>query len=645
MKRTYQTGPAALLLLAAPLPAVAQPAPSVQTVQSVPDENSSVERLGRYIRILASSPRDLDSLLGAGQAALDVGDANAALGFFARAEQVSPSNGRAKAGLGSSLVMIERPDDALRLFSEAVSMGVPEALVARDRGLAYDLRGDYRRAQRDYALAMTRGRDDELVRRYALSLGIAGDRAGAIAMLNPLLHKQDQAAWRARAFIYAMTGDVPGANGIARQLMVPAMASAMSPLLARVAALNAAERAHAVNFGTVPSDGTQLAVRTGDPYFPPVQRTSAPASRSGLVSAEGLVRPPVASGDTGLIPSGEPFGPRVRDTSPVVVARASAEPPSALPGAMTPVPTAAPAYNATTAAPGFTRAPIPERRLGDRIGQRIGPVDPSRLPPEARGASTRVQRVEMTALPAPRGLPPLERAPVAVAPTPAAPVATIVPSVQGPPVAVAETPAFETPAPAPASVTLARPAPTPAQAVAPIVVAQIAPSSVATAAPSTSPPRPEPRLAGLLDGIEREIETAATLPNAAELRTARAAARKKAAQVAAQDAADEAAKREAAEKVAAAKRNPARIWVQVATGRNDSGLALTLQRLRSDNEAALKNLGGWSAPYKATNRILVGPLKSTAAARELVGKLAKNGVSAMTWSSDAGDEVEKIATR
>ncbi|MFZ4745651.1 MAG: tetratricopeptide repeat protein, partial [Sphingomonas sp.] len=159
-----------------PAPVLAQPTTLVQPIAN-PDD--PVERLGRYIRILTSSPRDLTALLGAGEAALDVGDANAALGFYARAEDVAPSSGRVKAGLGSSLVMIERPDDALRLFAQAVALGMPEADIARDRGLAYDLRGDSKRAQNDYALAMQRGRDDELVRRYALSLGISGDRAGA----------------------------------------------------------------------------------------------------------------------------------------------------------------------------------------------------------------------------------------------------------------------------------------------------------------------------------------------------------------------------------------------------------------------------------------------------------------------------------
>jgi Flp pilus assembly protein TadD len=636
------------LLLAAFLASTAVAGPAAplsaqvpQMVQAVPDPNDPVERLGRYIRVLAGSPRDLDALLGAGQAALDVGDANAALGFYARAEDVAPSSGRVKAGLGSSLVMIERPDDALRLFAEAVSMGVPEAAVARDRGLAYDLRGDSRRAQRDYALALTRqgssGRDDELVRRYALSLGISGDRAGALAMLDPLLRKQDQGAWRARAFIMAMNGDVSGANGVARQLMVPAMANAMSPLLSRLASLNAAERAHAVNFGTVPSDGTQLAVQTGDPYL----GTRVPTTSSGLVSAQGLTRPPVASGDSGLIPSGEPLGPRTVDVKPVRVAQADSTAPRRRPGDdAAPVTTSIPAASPPPAQPGFTTestASIPSRR----IGTRIGPVDPARLPPEARGESGTVVRAQNNALPPPETARPLVGPPAptqlaqAAAPTAAPPSAAPAAPTSAPPPTDVPTRIEATELPPSTAPAFETPSPTVAVPVSPAAEPPAVPSSSTTAAPVS-------RLAGLLDGIERESETTVALPGAAELRAARAAAKKKMAQLAAQTAAEDAAKKEAAEKAAASKRNPARVWVQVATGRNDSGLGITLKRIRADNDAALKGLGGWSTPYKATNRILVGPMKSAAAARELVGKLAKNGVSAMTYSSDAGEEVEKI---
>lgn len=588
-------------------------AQSTLLVQPIPDSNDPIEGLARNIRILAGSPRDLNALLGAGQAALDVGDANAALGFFARAEQVSPSSGRVKAGLGSSLVMIERPDDALRLFGEAVSLGVAESDVARDRGLAYDLRGDPKRAQRDYALVIARGRDAELVRRYALSLGISGDRTAAMAMLDPLLRKQDQGAWRARAFIMAMNGDVAGANIVARQLMVPAMARAMSPLLSRLGSLNAAERAHAVNFGTVPTDGTQLAVQTGDPFLKTALR---PLPGTSAVVESGLPRLPVMSGDRGLIPAGEPLGPRSTDVKKTRIAIADSLERRRRPGQDGGAAPTIDRSSPTAPLVPSLRANEPNTaRAGRRINTRIGPVDPTKLPAEARGDGFRITQVQTGSLPAPDAMrppaPPLaslpERPAALVAAMPMRTLASVAqPSLAPTPIQ----PAYETPTPS---------------------------------VPKSSANVPAPRLAGLLAGIEREQESVVELPNTIELRRARAAARKKIAQLAAQTAAEEAAKRDKVEKAASAKRNPARVWVQIATGRNDSGLGITLRHLRSDNEAALKGLTGWSTPYKATNRILVGPMKSTASARELVGKLARNGVSALTYSSDAGEEVDKIS--
>ena len=242
-----------------------------------------------------------------------------------------------------------------------------------------------------------------------------------------------------------------------------------------------------------------------------------------------------------------------------------------------------------------------------RIGARLGPVDPARMPPEERGEAVKLTRVDATSLPPPDSARPLVQT-------------QNVPNAATLPATTPADPPFETQS----------------------IPAAKAPAAVVASAPAASA---SSRLAGLLEGLERESESAATLPNAAELRAARAAAKKKMAQLAAQTAAEQAAKREKAEKEAAAKRNPARIWVQIATGRNNSGLGLTLRRIRSENEVALKGLSGWSASYKATNRILVGPMKSAAAARELVGKLAKNGVSAMTFTSGAGEEVEKIAAK
>ncbi len=669
-------------------------------VQPIPGvtANDPVDTLSMHLRTLAANPRNLSALLGAGQAAIDVGDPNAALGFFARADEIDPRSGRAKAGLASALVLLEKPDDALRLFGEAASLGVPDSELARDRGLAYDLRGDNRRAQRDYAIALRRGPDDEVVRRYALSLGISGERGQALTMLDPLLRKQDQGAWRARAFIMAMNNDVPGANAIARQVMPVGLAGTMAPFLTRLARLNPAERAHAVNFGTMPSDGQTFAsVQIGDPFRP---------AGSG------------SSPSAGLIPAGPPLGRQtVAAPQPVArkpVALAVATPPPSIPAA-------------SKAAPGFT-TPAPtdtSSRLGTRIGTRIAAIDPAKLPPEARGELTGPTRVTaMTSLPLPDNV----RSPVVSAPTPAP---TPAPIISVPPQApLAATPAGVTPVPGPAPTpAILKPVPVPASTVkivpetpaplpvpsSPVQAAMVAPqpapaipstasapvverpgpgmttvsplppaprfepdagvappspgyvgppadAQTATPAPfEVAAPKPDPaptpstpvevaapvsRLASILTGIEPESESApVALPTAAEIKAAQRAAARKTAAATEAAAAAQLAKDEKAKDAAAAKANPARLWVQVATGSNPRGLGLTWRKIREANATLLKPYGGYSLAYKATNRVLAGPVKSSSDARALINALGKAGVSATTYSSEAGQEVVKLASK
>jgi Flp pilus assembly protein TadD len=694
----------ALLLLSATPLALAFPA-QAQMVQPLPGVTvpaDPMSTLSVHLRTLAANPRNLFALLGAGQAALDVGDPNAALGFFARAEEIDPRNGRAKAGLASTLVQLEKPDDALRLFGEAMSLGVPEADLAKDRGLAYDLRGDNRRAQRDYAIALRKGPDDELTRRYALSLGISGERAQALTVLDPLLRRQDQGAWRARAFILAMNNDVSGANAVARQVMPVSLAGSMAPFLARLPKLNPAERAHAVNFGTMPSDGQTFAnVQVGDPYKP-----------TGTMIASN-----VASPSSGLIPSGQPLGrsgaltrsePVSAPRPPVQIAAASPLPPTIAPAPKPPAPT-----------PGFTTTPA--IRLAQRVGQRIGDVDPAKLPPELRGEAPR----QVTLLPRGSVLPPPDNvrlpavtpvlAPVTVAAAPVpSPLPTPEPAVVTPPKAEPQL-AQVTFAPKPESVAATPPATAPAEPVSPPVqIAMATPTAPPVAAPvtTTSPlpptpvvesdaavpaskpapgfvgppaesapasetpapfevatpaPKPEPvavtaaqpepakpaetpaptsRLASILSGIEPEAESApVALPTATEIRAAQRAAARKATAQAEAEAAVQAEKDEKAKKVAAAKANPARLWVQVATGSNERGLAATWRKIRDANTTALKPYGGYSVSFRSTNRVLAGPLRSAADARALVNALGKTGVSATTYSSEAGQEVVKLAAK
>jgi Flp pilus assembly protein TadD len=237
-----------------------QPAPTLAPdaatlARDAAARGDNAEALSRYLRILASAPDNVAALVGGGKAALAVGDMNAAAGFLARADALDPKNGEVKAGLATTMLQRGDARAALRLFREATELGVMPATIAADRGLAYDLRGDQKRAQADYALVLRSGVNDEITRRLAISQAIGGDRVTALATLDPLLRKQDVPAWRARAFVFALTGDVAEAQTGAALVMPSDQAAALAPYLARLGTLKSAEKAAAIHLGRFPGEG------------------------------------------------------------------------------------------------------------------------------------------------------------------------------------------------------------------------------------------------------------------------------------------------------------------------------------------------------------------------------------------------------
>ncbi|MEA3082140.1 MAG: hypothetical protein QOD54_1808, partial [Sphingomonadales bacterium] len=219
-----------------------------------PYDESPATALARYVRTLASDPTDFQSLIGAGKAALELGDAQAAGGFFARADEANPRSPLPQAGMGAVAVANGDPQGALPYFQRAQQLGEPVAAFACDRGLAYDLLGQQAKAQADYRIALG-GRDgEEARRRLALSLAISGDRNGALQTLAPLAARGDAGVPRVRAFIFALTGD-SGAAMNAINAAMPGSWSRVAPFVQRLPSLSAGQRAAAVNLGIFPDNG------------------------------------------------------------------------------------------------------------------------------------------------------------------------------------------------------------------------------------------------------------------------------------------------------------------------------------------------------------------------------------------------------
>lgn len=248
----------AVLACAIATPATAAAADGQYAYDAAQPETASAA-LARHVRTLASSPKDFGSLIGAGKAALELGDSQAAAGFFARADEVNPRSPLPQAGMGAVAVANDEPNAAMPYFNRALSLGAPISMIACDRGLAWDLLGQQAKAQADYRAALNGPDSTEARRRLALSLAISGDKAGAMDALAPLSAKGDSAAGRVRAFVLALSGDSRGAM-VSIDAAMPGSWSQVSPFLQRLPSLRPGEKAAAVNLGIFPDSGaTQYA--------------------------------------------------------------------------------------------------------------------------------------------------------------------------------------------------------------------------------------------------------------------------------------------------------------------------------------------------------------------------------------------------
>ena len=601
-----------------------------QTDQAQIARPTDAADLNTHLTRLASNPRDVAALIGAGEAALALDDPHGAAGFFARADAIESGNGRIKAGLARVMLKLQNPAEAARLFDQASRLGYPDTGILADRGLARDMTGDQAGAQRDYQAALARTPDDaELRRRYAASLGISGQVQGADRMLEPLLYKSDRAAWRYRAFIYAMNNRQAEAKKIADETMPAQLAAAITPYMQKMPYLTASQKAAAVHFGQFPAQtGTTIAAITPTPPAPgvavapkpPAVVAAAPATippaqakplsraeqrrqqraAARIARAEGLpTSRAVASAQRPPVPTTAPAQVAQAQTPPPSAARPAPSTPAAATAQMAPPPSARQPTIPSTPSPSVQGPPAPGFESFD---------SPPRPTPQPSNAGSQLNAIAL----AQAGTPAAPPASQAAAPPPTQPPAT-----------------------------------------------ESAPSSVQPITPVPPSPNPEATrtLADIIRAIdvpdtERQASVAAVdLNEIAALQAQRRAERQAAAKAAADKAKKEAATKAKAEADAKAKKeaeekkrlaaNPSRNWLQVGVGQSKSALGFTMKGLRR-KYATLAPQDAWSASWSRTNRLLVGPFASFARAKELEAKLKAAGADVFAWKSDAGEVVEKL---
>lgn len=455
---------------------------------------SASRELNAALARLAADPRNVPALFDAAEAALRLGDSDAAIGFVTRANEVQPNNPRAGVVMGRAYLVGEDPVSAIRAFDEAERAGGDTFAMASDRGLAYDLVGDNARAQRWYQVALSRGADDEVTRRYALSLAISGDRRAAEALLAPLIQRQDRPTWRTRTFVMAVTGGPDEAVAIAYATMPQELAAGIAPYLRYMPRLTTAQQAAAANLGRFPRAAD---IGRDDPRIVQYAALNPRAPRTA---------------EAGLIPSGAPLGPGVaastdkasrerrrrpgRDDKKLAAATPVAKPVSVTVTPIAPQPAAAlPPAAARPAAPSSPQvasaaaASVPQPASAAPRPTVLSALD---LPPGApRPAVPPIRATTPATVSRPSATPPVPAREVAARPVPATTVA---------PPAASSAPVSASPVPAsavarPGSFDLARvggsaqvAAAAPVQAAAPVPPASSASNASASLAPVALPP-------------------------------------------------------------------------------------------------------------------------------------------------------------
>ncbi|MDF2638040.1 MAG: sporulation protein SsgA [Novosphingobium lindaniclasticum] len=646
----------ALAVPALALSSAAFTASAAPVVQALPSADQ--QKLQAALARLGRDPRDVSALIDAGDAARKLGDFDAAIGFYRRADEISGGNARIKAGLAASLAQSGDPVAALPLFAEAERAGASTAQLAADRGLAYDLVGDNAAAQRYYMLAIGGVNDEEVRMRLAISQAIAGDAKASEATIMPLLRKQDKPGWRTRAFSLAIAGDTKQAVEVSNTILPPQLAQNIAPYLRYMPRLTRAQQAAAANLGKFPraseigNDDARIAA------YRPQQIARADANlvprgeALGSGSSAAAARPAKTSANTKK--GGSRTGARVASAPATGSYRLGA-------GRANSARTTAPSAGAE---PARVAPPEPMPTI-ERGAAATGELPPIQAKPAVSAASQAVASPAPIASASSRALP--VATPTSTAQTSTAQTSTVPPST-GPTSTAPAAPArvggtLAQAVPAKPTVAEAPPEPSAQQlsleqifadlgkptmqimlAVGAVDIRQIEPAR--PPAPKIEAPKPDPEAPKPAEKPAAKADPKAksnAKANAKSVEDEEAAAGKAAKPRTKAEIAK--AKAEAAKaKKPAPPSHPSRIWVQIGVGRNKAAIAFDWRRYTKQSPALFKGREVYVSEMGRTNRMLVGPFATQKAASAFMADARKQGFSdALPWTSPAGQVVDPLS--
>ncbi|MEQ1539336.1 MAG: hypothetical protein ABL928_10455 [Sphingorhabdus sp.] len=613
--------------------------------KSVPvkQEPAGAAELRDAIRRIAQRPTDGFALTDAGYAALKLGDYDAAFNFFTKASAVQPADARIKAGLGIAQVRRENPFEALSLFDEALRLGASERSFALDRGLAFDLLGNFERAERDYILAASFADPDEVTLRHAISLSLAGRRDEADRKLIPLLQRENPEAWRARALMLAGRGDAKEAGKIAAGFLPEREARRMDGYFRNMTRLTTAQQAAAMHFG----------------HFPIGSDIGEDSDAVRTLAATTGANPQPKGGDSRLIPSGEPLGTKtaaVKSDKSVKAAGKAKKPKGSNTDLVT--------NSAQQAVDAASRAKVTTVSSGQ-----LPPPEAARPPVRIALPALAKPKIETIELPASSPADVVTPAVVITAELPATgpavlpskieqPIVTPDPIVQPPvvqPVVIASSaaevatakvetagtfdttvaekgpigPGFESVMPVATVAVTTQPDPVIAQP-------QVIEPPVIAATPPVEPVAEKSfDLGALVESIEVPEDEKRPSVAPVDLKKIKAA-------VPMPKTDTVAAKTDAAAKALKQPVSGPRIFVQVATGADAAGLGYDYRRMAKKNAALFASHDGWTASWGKTRRLLVGPFSDMKSAKKWEADFRKAGGDGFVWQSDKNAEVEKL---